>query len=91
MSKEAALILGALAALINGIVTVAGLGSFDDGFQWEDLIPILAPVAAALGIREAVFSKAFIERFAPEAITRADQERDRKRGEPEAYRRGDRS
>jgi hypothetical protein len=61
MSKEAALILGGVAALVNGIVTVAGLGGFDDGLQWEDLIPILAPVAAALGIRQEVFSKATVK------------------------------
>lgn len=63
MSKEAALIIGAVVAVLNGIVTVAGLGAFDDGLQWADLVPILAPLLGALGIREEVYSKATVQRL----------------------------
>lgn len=68
MSKEAALILGGIAALVNGIVTVAGLGAFDDGLQFVDLIPILGPVLAAFGIRYEVWSQDSVDK----ALARSD-------------------
>ena len=63
MSKEAALIIGGVVALLNAIVTVAGLGSFDDGLQWEDLVAIALPVLGALGIRQQVFSKETVDQI----------------------------
>ena len=73
LSKEAALILGGLAALVNGIVTVAGLGAFEDGLQWADLVPILAPLMASLGIRESVYSKFTVEHLAEFKARRAER------------------
>ena len=57
LSSEAALIIGVAVAALNAVVTVAGLGAFDDGLQWADLLPILIPVLGALGIRQEVYSK----------------------------------
>lgn len=57
LAKEAALIIGVVIAVLNGLATIIGLGAFDDGFQAADLIPILIPIAGALGIRQQVFSK----------------------------------
>ena len=61
LSKEAALVIGGIVAIANGIVTVAGVGGFEDGLQWEDLIAILTPLLGAWGIRELVFSKETVE------------------------------
>jgi len=74
MSKEASLILGALAAIVSGVVTIAGAGGFEDGFQLADLVPILAPLAAALGIRQSVFSLATVQKADAEV-----QKQERKR------------
>lgn len=55
MSKEPALILGVLAAIVNALLTLSGSGGLDDGFQWNpDGYLILVPVLAALGIRQSV-------------------------------------
>lgn len=67
MNKEAALIIGVVVAVLNAILTIAGTGNFDDGLQWEDLVPIIAPVLGALGIREAVWSQDSVDKLAPAA------------------------
>jgi len=55
--EEAALIVGAIVTVVNAIVTVAGVGGFDDGLQWEDLIAILTPLIGAGLIRQEVYSQ----------------------------------
>lgn len=67
MSREAALIIGVVVAIANAIVTLAGLGNFDDGLQWEDLILILGPTLGALGIRTQVWAQSTVDLLASRA------------------------
>lgn len=69
-AKEPALIIGVALAIVNGLLAVLGAGGFDDGFQWADLVPIIGPVLAALGIRQSVFSQRTVDALAPRSVQR---------------------
>lgn len=54
MRNEPALAVGIATALLTGFFALVGVGGLNDGLQWGDLVVVLGPVAAALGIRQKV-------------------------------------
>ena len=64
MSKEAAVVVGILVTIVNAVVLLAGLGGFDDGFQWEDLAAILTPLLGSAIVRQYVWSQDTVDQLA---------------------------
>jgi hypothetical protein len=65
--KEPAIIGGVILALAVA-AKIALSGGFDDGVQPTEVEFIAAPILAALGIRQAVFAPATVDKLAPRAV-----------------------
>lgn len=79
--REAVLIGGIAIAVINAFITVLGAGGFDDGIQLADLVPIVGPILAALGIRTQVWSQVSADELAPTEIQERVKARRRHEGQ----------
>jgi hypothetical protein len=64
LRREPALLIGLGLALLQGLYALIGGGTLDDGFQLNpDGLLVLAPIIAALGIRQGVFSPATVAEY----------------------------